>query len=249
MKINSDLGESFGHWKMANDAKVMALVQQANIACGFHAGDPDVMAQTLSSAIENGVQIGAHPSYPDLQGFGRRSIKLSAEEIKHCILFQVSALDGMAQSLGGTVEYIKPHGALYNDMMKDESVYSAVLDAVSVFHKPVELMIQSMPDNSRYAALANQRNVKLIYEVFADRRYTDSGLLTPRSHANAVLTAKEVAIQINTLLEEGCLISESGLRLTLNVDSICVHGDDNDALQKAQIVADLVRSKCLKGGS
>lgn len=246
MKVNSDLGESYGHWKMGFDAQVMPMIDQANIACGFHAGDPDVMAETLALAVKHQVQIGAHPAYPDLQGFGRRSMKLSRDSIKNLVLYQISALDGLAQSLGALVEYVKPHGALYNDMMRDTVVFESVLDAVQAYHRPLCLMLQSMPDNQKRIALAQQRNIPLIFEVFADRRYTDEGLLTPRTQSNAVLSLEEVEAQVRVLVSEGKLYSESGKSLFLPVDSICVHGDDATSLEKAKLVSRIVKEHMAK---
>ena len=241
MLVNCDLGESFGSWQMGHDAEIMALVDQANIACGFHAGDPDVMMQTLLRAKANHLSIGAHPSYPDKQGFGRRSMLLQFEEIKHLVLYQVAALDGMAQSVGMTLGYIKPHGALYNDMMRDFRVFQAVLSAAQSFYRPLALMVQSLPDNQTHLQAAQAVGVPLLFEVFADRRYTDNGLLTLRQSQGAVLSLNEVEEQVRLLVSEGRLLSENGVSLTLQADSICVHGDDALSLEKARCVSKITR--------
>ncbi|WP_268409698.1 5-oxoprolinase subunit PxpA [Alteromonas sp. a30] len=242
MKINSDLGESFGLWQMGNDSHVMQVVDQANIACGFHAGDPSVMMTTLQLAKEHQVAIGAHPSYPDIQGFGRRSMKMHANEIKNLVLYQVSALHGMAKSLGLEVSYIKPHGALYNDMMRDIEVFQGVLSAATSFHEPLAIMIQSLPNNDERKQAAENAGVSLMFEVFADRRYTDAGLLTPRTQTGAVLTVDEVSQQTSMLVEKGAVLTENGQELSLEVDSICVHGDDAESLEKARCVSKIVQA-------
>ena len=181
MKLNCDLGESFGSWQMGLDTDVMPYIDMANIACGFHAGDADVMAKTLLLAKQHGVAVGAHPSYPDLQGFGRRSMALSASEIINTMRYQMAALDGMAQSAGVTISYVKPHGALYNDMMSKAAVFDAVLQAVAGYYRPLKLMILATAEQQHYHDLASAKGVELLFEAFADRRYTDDGKLTPRA--------------------------------------------------------------------
>ena len=144
--LNCDLGESFGAWKMGLDDQVMPFIDQANIACGFHAGDPVVIKKTLLAAKRNNVQVGAHPSYPDISGFGRRSMKIPAVELIALLQYQIAALTGMASNLGIEVAYVKPHGALYNDMMADGHIRSAVMEAISECHQPLAFMLQATPD-------------------------------------------------------------------------------------------------------
>ena len=196
MKLNCDLGESFGNWAMGLDEQVMPFIDQANIACGFHAGDPLVMHKTLSLAKKNNVSIGAHPGYPDLVGFGRRSIKCSPNEITAMILYQISAIDGVAKSLGLEVEYVKPHGALYNDMMVTKDVRNAIFLALENYYRPLKLMIQATIDIEKHKAEAKIFNVEIISEVFADRCYDDNGKLLPREIAGAVHNQCEMLSQV-----------------------------------------------------
>lgn len=166
--LNCDLGESFGAWSMGMDEMVMPHIDQANIACGFHAGDPLVMQKTLKLAGDNGVTVGAHPAYPDLMGFGRRSIHASANEIHALIHYQVAALDGMAASAGLQLTYVKPHGALYNDMMAKPSVRQAIMKAIADYHRPLKLMLQATPEAESHLAEAAHFGIELLFEAFAD---------------------------------------------------------------------------------
>lgn len=240
MKLNCDLGESFGSWKMGLDAAVMPYIDMANIACGFHAGDADVMAKTLQLARQYGVSVGAHPSYPDLQGFGRRSMALSHSEIINTMRYQIAALDGMAQSSGITISYVKPHGALYNDMMSKPAVFAAVLDAVAGYYRPLKLMILATAEQQHYRDLATAKGVDLLFEAFADRRYTDDGKLTPRSEAGAVLHEAEMLAQVSQLVTQGTVTTVSGKALPLSADTLCVHGDNQAAIVQVEKIKALL---------
>ncbi len=240
MKLNCDLGESFGSWQMGLDSDVMPHIDMANIACGFHAGDADVMAATLKLAKQHGVVVGAHPSYPDLQGFGRRSMLLSHAEIVNCLRYQIAALDGMARSCGLTLSYVKPHGALYNDMMNKPAVFAAVLDAVAGYYQPLQLMILATAQQEQYRAQAAASKVSLLFEAFADRRYTDDGKLTPRSQAGAVLHEEEMLAQVTQLVQHGSVTTASGNALALNADTLCVHGDNQAAIRQIQQIRALL---------
>ena len=195
--LNCDLGESFGAWTMGMDAAVMPHIDQANIACGFHAGDPLVMLKTLELARDHGVMIGAHPGYDDLAGFGRRSINCKPEEVIALLLYQISALEGMAKSKGMRLEYVKPHGALYNDMMADPQVRRAVMQAVADHHTPPVLMLQATPQADEHRREAEVLGIRLWFEAFADRRYADSGTLLPRSQPGAVLDREQMLSQVS----------------------------------------------------
>lgn len=228
MKLNCDLGESFGMWKMGLDEQVMPHIDMANIACGFHAGDADVMASTLSLAKKHKVTIGAHPSYPDKQGFGRRSMAMSEKELTNCLHYQIAAIDGMAAVHGLTLEYVKPHGALYNDMMREEHTLNIVMQAVARYPKPLKLMILATNQATKHKALASELGIELILEAFADRQYTDEGKLVSRALAGSVLEKPALLKQVKQLIEHGTVTTRSGQQLTLQADSLCVHGD-NDA--------------------
>lgn len=240
MKLNCDLGESFGSWQMGLDVAVMLHIDMANIACGFHAGDADVMAHTLNLAKQYGVAIGAHPSYPDLQGFGRRSMALSHQEIVNCMHYQIAALDGMARSNGLSLSYVKPHGALYNDMMSKPAVFAAVLDAVTGYYQPLKLMILATTQQQHYRELAAAKGVTLLFEAFADRRYTDAGTLAPRSQTGAVLHEEEMLAQVRQLIQHGTVTTESGNTLALSADTLCVHGDNKIAVAQIEKIRTLL---------
>lgn len=240
MKLNCDLGESFGSWQMGLDSEVMPHIDMANIACGFHAGDADVMARTLALARQHGVSVGAHPSYPDLQGFGRRSMALSSDEIIHCVRYQIAALDGMARSMGVSISYVKPHGALYNDMMAKPEVFAAVLQAVAGYYRPLQLMLLASKDQQSYQDMANAAKVHLLFEAFADRRYTDEGKLLARSQTGAVLLENEMLAQVTQLIQHGSVTTASGKALSLRADTLCVHGDNPAAIAQIEKIKALL---------
>lgn len=231
MLLNCDLGESYGSWTMAMDTQVMPHIDQASIACGFHAGDPLVMRATLELAAEHGVSVGAHPAYPDLVGFGRRSMALSPREIIASIHYQVAALEGMALVAGLSISYIKPHGALYNDMMTDTAVRSAILEAVATYHRPLALMLQATAAREQHQAEARAMAVDLLFEAFADRCYDDDGSLLSRRKPGALHSRDLMLQQVQQLKAEGCVTTVSGHQLPLLVDSLCVHGDNPEGVQ------------------
>ncbi|MDC9508535.1 5-oxoprolinase subunit PxpA [Pseudoalteromonas sp. Angola-4] len=226
MKLNCDLGESFGAWKMGLDDEVMPHIDMANIACGFHAGDSDVIADTLYLAKQHNVQIGAHPSYPDQQGFGRRSMALSAQELTNCLHYQIAALDGMTKVQGLTLSYVKPHGALYNDMMKNDHILQTVITAVAHYPSPLKLMLLATKDSAKHSLAANSLGVELILEAFADRQYTDEGHLVSRHLEGSVHDKPALLAQVKQLLNDGTVTTRSGSTLNLNANSLCVHGDN-----------------------
>jgi len=240
--LNCDLGESYGAWTMGTDAEVMPHIDQASIACGFHAGDPMVMSSTLALASQHGVQVGAHPSYPDVAGFGRRSMKCSAQEIQALVTYQMAALEGMARCQGLQPSFVKPHGALYNDMMADESVRHAIMDTVAAYHIPVALMLQATSDAEKHLKEAGERGLTLMFEAFADRRYGDNGLLVPRNKPGAVLTLDEMLTQVEQLHRDGTITTDSGLILPLQADSLCVHGDNEHGVSSIQKIRDIIRT-------
>ena len=228
MLLNCDLGESYGSWTMGQDAKAMANIDQANIACGFHAGDPLVMRNTLSLAKEHGVMIGAHPAYPDLVGFGRRTMNCSDAELQSLLQYQIAAIDGMAKSQGLELAYVKPHGALYNDMMANANVRASVMQAVASYHRPIRLMLQATAAWQEHKAEADALGLALYFEAFADRAYEDDGRLMARSKPGAVHNHDNMLAQVKQLIADGTITSANGKVLELQVDSLCVHGD-NDA--------------------
>ncbi|MFT5692114.1 MAG: UPF0271 protein [Oceanicoccus sp.] len=224
--LNCDLGESYGQWTMGMDEAVMPYIDQANIACCFHAGDPVVLRQTLALAKRHDVCVGAHPAYPDLVGFGRRSMACSIEEIVALLHYQIAAIDGMAKSTGIEVQYVKPHGALYNDMMTNASVREAVMTAVAGYYRPIALMLQATPDVDQHIAEAKECNIDLLFEGFADRCYADDGTLLSRDEPKAVHSVEKMLQQVEQLCNESSVTTISGNILPLRIDSLCVHGDN-----------------------
>jgi 5-oxoprolinase (ATP-hydrolysing) subunit A len=245
MLLNCDLGESYGNWAMGCDAQVMAHIDQASIACGFHAGDPVTMRRTLALAAQHGVAIGAHPAYPDLAGFGRRSMALSREEIIATIHYQVAALDGMARSQGLSLSYVKPHGALYHDMMVRPEVRAALLEAMATYAshpQPLALLIQATRHADTHRAEAMAAGIPLLFEAFADRSYADNGGLLPRSQAGAIHDRERMLAQVAQLQTDSAVTTNSGQVLPLQVDTLCVHGDNPEAVAAIAAIRSLLRS-------
>lgn len=240
MKLNCDLGESFGSWTMGLDKQVMPHIDQANIACGFHAGDPLVMQKTLALAKAHNVSVGAHPGYPDLVGFGRRSMNCSTQEIIALVTYQIAAIDGVAKSLGIVLEYVKPHGALYNDMMAKEDIREAILLALSRYYRPLKLMLQATPDIEQHKAQAKHFNIEVLSEAFADRCYDDDGKLLSRSKVGAVHNKEKMLAQVKQLKEQASVTTISGKTLALKADSLCVHGDNIEAIQAIEAIRELI---------
>ncbi|MBH3459054.1 5-oxoprolinase subunit PxpA [Pseudomonas putida] len=229
--LNCDMGESFGNWRMGLDAEVMPFVDCANIACGYHAGDPGTMRRTVALALQHGVTIGAHPAYPDLVGFGRRSMACSDDEIRDLLHYQIGALDGICKVLGGRVAYVKPHGALYNDMMTDPQKLRAVLEAVAAYDAGLPLMLMATADDSAAQALGDEIGVPLWFEAFADRAYTASGHLVSRRLPGAVHHDPALVVEQAVRLARGeALVANDGSALRLDAATLCVHGDNESSV-------------------
>jgi 5-oxoprolinase (ATP-hydrolysing) subunit A len=224
--LNCDLGESYGAWTMGVDETVMPHIDQANIACGFHAGDHLIMQKTLQLAGKHGVMIGAHPGYPDLMGFGRRSISHPPEDIVALMHYQMAALDGMAKTYGLEVQYVKPHGALYNDMMTDAGIRRAVMESIATFYRPLKLMLLATAKSDECRVEAQKLGVNLWFETFADRCYDDNGTLLSRAKPEAVHSRAKMLNQVAELRNEGTVTTIGGLKLKLDADTLCVHGDN-----------------------
>lgn len=231
MKLNCDAGESFGSWKMGLDEAILPYVDMADFACGYHAGDPLIMDKSIKLALKHNVMIGAHPAYPDLMGFGRRSLVCSLEEIEAMVLYQIGALYAFVKANNATLSYVKPHGGLYNDMMKDMAIFRAVAKAVVRFDARLKLMVLSMSDTSAHEAIAKELGIELLYEVFADRAYDDNGFLVPRSQQGAVLHDVNLVVERLKLLQtKGLMQTISGKEIALKADTLCVHGDNEEAI-------------------
>lgn len=229
LKLNCDLGELTGVEN--NDALIMPLIDQANIACGGHAGDYQSMVTTVKLAKKYRVMIGAHPSYPDRENFGRLSMAIEAAELQSSLTQQINNLSEICNQHNTQLSYIKPHGALYNDMMQTLSIFEIVCHTLSQSAEKLPLMIQALPDTKYYQKIAKKFGISLIFEAFADRAYQANGLLVPRSQAGAVLHHQDSVIaQITQLKKHQQLTSIDGRKLNLHVDSLCVHGDNDAAL-------------------
>ena len=230
--LNCDMGESFGAWRMGDDAGVTPWITSANIACGFHAGDSSTMQRTVALAKKHNVAIGAHVSLPDLQGFGRREMRVSANETYALTLYQIGALSAFARAAGATLHHVKPHGALYNMAARDPALAAAVARAVHDFDPALTLVGLANSELTRAGAATGLR---VAHEAFADRRYEADGTLTPRSMTDAVIedadTAVTQAVHIATM---GKVKTRDGQMLNLRADTICVHGDRPDAALFAQ---------------
>lgn len=242
LQLNCDLGESFGAWQMGLDAEVMPLIDQANIACGFHAGDPTVLVRTLHLAKQYQVEIGAHPSYDDKQGFGRRSIRMQPDELTHLLWYQIAAVEGVAKSLGMELGYVKPHGALYNDMMASPALLETVMQALASYHNPLKLMLLATASSAEHQRMAERYGLELLFEAFADRLYKSDGSLTPRSQAGSVLNHKAALEQVQQLLQSGTVISDTGQSVAITADSLCVHGDNPHAVALVKSIRQLLVS-------
>lgn len=230
LMLNCDLGESYGSWKMGRDEDVMPHIDQANVACGFHGGDPLVMQTTLAMAKQHQVMVGAHPAYPDLVGFGRRSINCSAAEISALVTYQVSAIDGMAKCQEVELAYVKPHGALYNDMMAKASVRAPIMAAIANYHRPIRLMLQATPEADLHRSEAEALGIELWFEAFADRCYDDDGKLLSRAKPGAVHDRETMLAQVEQICRQGTVTTVSGHTLELKPDTLCVHGDNEESI-------------------
>jgi 5-oxoprolinase (ATP-hydrolysing) subunit A len=231
--LNCDMGESFGMWRMGQDAEVMPHITSANVACGAHAGDPSVMLATVRLAKQYGVSLGAHPGFPDLHGFGRRSMRLSAEEIEASLLYQIGALWAIARSEGVALSHVKPHGALYNMAAGDPLMADAVARAVARFSR--ELLLYCVP-KSESEASARAHNLVPIPEGFVDRAYEPNGSLVDRSLPGAVANQPSEAARQALDLASGNVTCRDGSLLELQVQTLCVHGDTTGAPEIAQAV-------------
>ncbi|WP_309072371.1 5-oxoprolinase subunit PxpA [Arthrobacter sp.] len=232
--LNSDVGESFGNWTMGDDAAIFRSVSSANVACGFHAGDPSTIAQTCRDAVAAGVTIGAHVGYRDLAGFGRRFIDCSPTELADDVLYQVGALEAIARAAGGTIRYVKPHGALYNTIVTHDVQAKAVVDAVKAFGSDLPMLLLPGSVALRKAEAAGLRGVA---EAFADRAYNPDGTLVSRREAGAVLHDEDtVAANMVRLATEGTIVARDGSAFKTTAESICLHGDTEGAVAMSAAV-------------
>jgi len=249
--LNCDMGESFGAYTIGADQAVMASITSANVACGYHGGDPNVMRRTVRLAREAGVAVGAHPGFPDLVGFGRREMRMAAQDVEDMVLYQIGALAAIAKSEGVRLSHVKPHGALYNMAVTDKALAAAIGRAVVAFDPA--LIFFALP-GSELARAANGLGLHVAHEGFADRAYEPDGSLTPRSRTNAVIhDIDTVVARALRMVTDGVVFASDGSRLEMRVDTICTHGDTPGAqsltrairagLQRAGMTVAAVASK------
>jgi 5-oxoprolinase (ATP-hydrolysing) subunit A len=232
--LNSDLGESFGPWPMGQDEALMTSITSANIACGFHAGDPGVMRRTIALALRHGVAIGAHPGFPDLVGFGRRELRASPQEIEDLVLYQVSALAGLAAAAGLRLQHVKAHGALYNMAAQDRDLAAAIARGTAAFDR--ELVLFGLPD-SELLREGEKAGLRVAAEIFADRAYEPDGSLASRRKPGSVLHDNDAVVaRAVRMAQHGEVVATDGAVIRLRADTICVHGDTPGAADLARKV-------------
>ena len=242
--LNSDVGESFGRYTIGYDEEVLKHATSANIGCGFHAGDPLIMEKTVEIAIKNGVQVGAHPGYPDLLGFGRRKLEASPKEVYSYVLYQLGALSAFAKAKKVKVQHLKAHGAMYNTAARDYDLAKAIAQAVSDFDNEMILLALA---NSEMVNAARDLGIKVAREVFADRAYDDDGFLVPRNKPGAMIEDEDLAIKrAIKMVKEGRVESMDGKEIGVKADSICVHGDNPKAVQFAKRIREGLETNGVK---
>lgn len=226
--LNCDLGESFGAYKIGMDEEILRFVTSANIACGFHAGDPSVMKKTVKLALDNKVEIGAHPGLPDLAGFGRRNMNISPQEAHDIVIYQIGALSGFVKAEGTKMQHVKPHGALYNMAAKNSNLANAIAEAV--YKVDSELILFGLAGSELIRA-GERIGLQTANEVFADRTYDIDGTLTPRTEPDALIHDKDQAVsQVVRMIKKGKVTTRQGADAPVKADTICIHGDGSEAL-------------------
>ncbi len=239
--LNADMGEGFGPWKMGDDTALLDIVTSANIACGFHAGDPDVMAQTMGLAVKNNVGIGAHPGFADLKGFGRRQLPLSHDEIANAVAYQLGAAQAMARRAGGTVKHLKLHGALSNMASVDADLARACYTAALAVDPDITIMVLAA---TAMETVVRDLGCAWVGEIFADRAYNDDATLVDRRKPGAVLHDAAIAApRILDMLNAGAIIAESGKHIPCQIDTICLHGDTPAAVEMARGIRDHLQAE------
>ncbi len=242
--LNCDLGESFGNYKCGLDEEVIRYISSANVACGFHASDPAVMARTVALAKENGVSVGAHPGYPDLQGFGRRDMDASPAEVKAMVQYQIGALEAFCTAQGISLVHVKPHGAMYNMAGRDEALAEAICEGIYEVDPGLVLLGLS---GSRMLEAAKRTGLKCAKEVFADRAYEEDGTLVARNIPGAIITDEEEAVErVLRIVKDGVVTAITGRDIEVTVDSVCIHGDGPKALAFAAKIREALEREAVR---
>ncbi|RFU64342.1 LamB/YcsF family protein [Bacillus sp. V59.32b] len=238
--INCDMGESFGAYKLGRDEEIFNYITSANIACGFHAGDPATMRKTVKLALEKNVGIGVHPGLQDLAGFGRREMQITPQEAYDLIVYQIGALYAFVKSEGGMLQHVKPHGALYNMAAKSAALSEAIAEAV--YKVQPELILFGLA-GSELVKAGEKIGLRTANEVFSDRTYQEDGSLTPRRNANALIESQEAAVsQVITMVKESKVTSLQGVEVPIKADTICIHGDGEHALDFAKYISTALKN-------
>jgi UPF0271 protein len=241
--LNSDVGESFGVYTLGLDEAVVPLISSANIACGYHAGDPAVMRHTVALAQKHGVGLGAHPGLPDLVGFGRRNMDVTLEEIKDFVAYQIGAFQAVVRLQGGRVQHVKPHGALYNMAVKNPAIWDAVAEVMAGLDDRLILFVLAGSDRGELEAIGKQRGIRIAFEFFADRAYNPDGSLVSRKLPGAVIHDHDVvAAKVLRLVQEGRVKTIQGSEIELRADTICVHGDNPTALALVKKIRETLKA-------
>jgi len=241
--LNSDVGESFGRYKLGLDEELLPLITSANIACGFHAGDPAVMRKTVSMAGACGTAVGAHPGLPDLIGFGRRRMEASLEEIQGYVAYQTGALQAFTALEGLSLQHVKPHGALYNMAAQDMRIVDAIAEVIAGLDKRIILLTLAGPSREELEAVGKKHGIRISFEFFADRAYNPDGTLVSRSEPGAVIEdPREVADRILQMVEQGSVTARDGTNVALGADTVCVHGDNPSALALVKQIREVLQT-------
>ncbi len=242
--LNCDMGESFGTYKLGQDEELMKSITSANIACGWHAGDPAVMNRTVQMAAAYGVGIGAHPGYPDLLGFGRRYMDCTAEDIRNSVIYQVGALKGFCSANGAKMQHVKPHGALYNASVGDEVIATAIAEGVASVDPELLFVVLAGPKSAALAQVGKSVGIRVVFEAFADRAYTPQGALVSRREPGAVIKdSQQVAARALKMAKKGKVTAVDGSEIDLVAQTICVHGDTPGAVEIVQAIRGLLESE------
>lgn len=242
--LNCDLGESYGAWRIGSDEAVIPLISSANIACGWHAGDPLVMEKTIQLAVAAGVGIGAHPGFPDKMGFGRRQMECSLAEIRSYIIYQIGALQAFCQINGGRLRHVKPHGALYNMAESRDDITDVIAETIASLDPKLSLIVLAGSGAERKRSIAVKYGVSVVFEAFPDRAYQADGTLLPRREADAVITdPTAVAERAVQMAKDGTVTAMDGTCLQLNPQTLCIHGDARESLSNAEEVRNALRKE------
>lgn len=233
--LNADMGESFGAYHLGADEDLMPLVTSANIACGFHAGDPEVLDRTMALAVRHGIAVGAHPGHPDLRGFGRREVQATPQQVEADVLYQIGAAAGFARAHGARLVHVKPHGALYNQAAADEALALAIARALARFDR--DLVYVGLATSSAMREAAREQCLRFAGEAFADRAYNADGTLLARGLAGSVIVDPEqAALQALSIVRDGAVFAHDGTRVALRAETLCLHGDNPSALANARAI-------------